>query len=218
MADVKFNVYYSSAPQGPWILSNQTPIDRIPEGNNWTVSGLVPNTTYYFLVVGGVVEDDEFIPLRSQAIGPNSIGAIGVGSQAVPTITARTFAPQKAGESMLGQTFTFGVVDEDPLSQQFNINALRTEDALGQQFGLGIFTDTELGQEFEINAIIGDASLSQQFRASVPFSEDFESDGPSAWNADAWYRSNSAPDDGVHTFSEAGFAGQKFAEDFQDGW
>jgi hypothetical protein len=105
MADVKFNVYYSTAPNGPWTLSNDTPIDRIPEGNSWTVSGLVPNATYYFLVVGGIIEDNEFIPLRSQAIGPNSIGAVGVGSQASATIAGRTFAPRRTDESSLGHTF-----------------------------------------------------------------------------------------------------------------
>lgn len=87
--DIKYNVYYSTFPKGPWTLANPTPLDHDPAGNEYTISGLKLGATYYFVVVGGYIEDEEFIPLVTQHIGPDGQGARGVASAPIAPLIIR---------------------------------------------------------------------------------------------------------------------------------
>jgi hypothetical protein len=106
MSSVKFNVYYSLTPNGPWVLSNPSPLDADDSGHNaYTVTGLKNNTKYYFSIIPGVVQSGVFYPLNSQPIGPSSNGAVGVGVNRGKTISVKSFAPKAITESSLGQQF-----------------------------------------------------------------------------------------------------------------
>ena len=71
---IKYNVYYSSSPEGPWTLANLTPITHSDSGNSYTITGLNSATRYYVTVLGGIEEDGEFIPLFQQPVGPYNYG------------------------------------------------------------------------------------------------------------------------------------------------
>lgn len=103
----KFNIYYSTSANGPWRLANEEPIDRLEDGNEFTITGLQENSQYFVTIVGGVVEDDEFLPYLDQELGPEASKAgdfIVVSSH--PRYKVRTFTPRRNGESSLEHTFT----------------------------------------------------------------------------------------------------------------
>lgn len=102
----KFNIYYSTSPNGPWTLANDTPIDREEGLQSYSIQNLVTNTNYYIAVVGGYVTDDQvFHPLLHQPIGPRQIGASGVEIARPPSILARTFSAVKNTNNSLGHEF-----------------------------------------------------------------------------------------------------------------
>lgn len=138
--DIKYNVYYSTQSTGPWILANDEPIDHCQEGNSYTVSGLSKGTTYYFIIVGGYVENDEFIPLVTQAIGPQSLSSKGLDAiQATSILAAREYLPSIVGiSSVLGHQFNASLAGSESLGMQFNINMITTT------------SPTALGHEFEV--------------------------------------------------------------------
>lgn len=72
--DIKFNIYYSSHPNGPWTLSNNTPIDIEDGVMSHFVDNLDPRTNYYIRIIGGYVSGSDFLPLQTQAIGPYNEG------------------------------------------------------------------------------------------------------------------------------------------------
>lgn len=103
----KFNVYYSTTPNGPWILANTTPIDRDPNGNEYTITGLRYGVVYYVTVIGGKLNNQgEFVPLVSQSIGPRQAGISGVNSDYKPSIYVRTWLPEITDEEALAHQFT----------------------------------------------------------------------------------------------------------------
>lgn len=104
--DTKFNIYYATTANGPWTLANSTPIDRVANGNQYTVTGLEYNTLYYVAIVGGYESGTEFIPLASQIIGPKTSGAGGVEVQSTPPLAIRTFTPQIQEDSYISHEFT----------------------------------------------------------------------------------------------------------------
>lgn len=104
--DIKYNVYYSTQAAGPWTLANNEPIDHSQEGNSYTVTGLSKGTTYYFVVVGGYIKDEEFIPLITQAVGPQSLPSDGLNViQSTSILVAREYIPIKVGWNLLGHVF-----------------------------------------------------------------------------------------------------------------
>lgn len=108
VGNTKFNIYYSPTPTGPWTLANPSPIDRDSVLNEYTVTGLNFSTQYYLTIVGGEVEDNEFLPHISQAIGPNNMGAGNVDIVTDEVFLTRTFLP--------------GVTDlSDPLGHTFEV-------------------------------------------------------------------------------------------------
>lgn len=105
--DIKYNVYYSLQELGPWTLANNEPLDHNDDGNAYTVSGLQNNTAYYFTVIGGTLDDDDnFVPLVTQFLGPTNQTAGTVNGIAVPTILAKTYGTDKQTTSSLGHEFT----------------------------------------------------------------------------------------------------------------
>lgn len=216
----KFNIYYATTPEGPWTLANEEPIDRDPDGNSFTISGLVSETQYYFQIVGGVVEDEEFVPLISQPIGPKREGAGDFNVFTPQLLSSKTFSPKIDDVDSLSHNFVLGIITVTGLQHQFDIPTITKNAPLQQEFQVAIKADSELSHSFDISGIEVYSSLSHQFSASVPFSEDFESDGPAGWHEDAWYRLDSEPDDGEHTYTQVTFTGtgQTDEEDFEDGW
>lgn len=94
MADIKYNIYYSTNLRGPWTLANDTPLDHSDSQNQYEITGLTSGVTYYIHIVGGVINsDDEFVPLISQPIRPNGQGAADVEAAEAPAIITRTFLP-----------------------------------------------------------------------------------------------------------------------------
>jgi hypothetical protein len=102
---IVYNVYYSTASEGPWTLSNETPIAHLDAGNTYSVSGLKIDVIYYFLIIGGYMNNGNFIPLISQAIGPDGTKASGIGPHAKPNIFCKTFGPKIPADSSLGHKF-----------------------------------------------------------------------------------------------------------------
>jgi len=81
VSSIKYNVYYSTQKDGPWVLGNPTPIDHSQEGNSYTLSSLQKGTTYYIRVVGGYLNtEDEFVPLITQPVGPQTLPAQGISA------------------------------------------------------------------------------------------------------------------------------------------
>lgn len=106
--DIKYNIYYSLSSEGPWTLSNNTPIDHSDDLMEYFIDNLTSNTAYYITIVGGYIENEEFIPLMSQPIGPVDIGATTIGSGVEYKIKALTYNPSKSDENNL--THKFGVI------------------------------------------------------------------------------------------------------------
>lgn len=126
--DIKFNVYYSTSREGPWILANTTPIDHIPEGNQYTVTGLKIDVTYYFLIVGGYIEDGVLVPLVSQHIGPDGAAAAAFGTITKPIAFSKPFAPHIEAETSLGHRFNIpGIYKTDGLGHRFAVTWKYTE-------------------------------------------------------------------------------------------
>jgi len=68
---IKYQVYYSSSPNGPWTLANNEPLieDRI-DSNTYTVTNLHEGTTYYFSVIAEREDDNGvYYPIAGQVIG-----------------------------------------------------------------------------------------------------------------------------------------------------
>ncbi len=102
----KFNIYYASTPDGPWTLSNPAPLDRVEGLQSYTITGLVTDTIYYVSIVGGVLDaNDNFVPLISQPIGPNPIGAADQSVRPVSPVGVKTFSPQIITNSNLGHQY-----------------------------------------------------------------------------------------------------------------
>jgi hypothetical protein len=73
---IVYNVYYTTTGDYPWTLANTSPIAYSPTGNSYTITGLTQNTLYSIAIVGGILDTgSNFIPLRTQAIGPYNRGA-----------------------------------------------------------------------------------------------------------------------------------------------
>jgi hypothetical protein len=109
MFEVKFNVYYSISENGPWILANSSPLDADTSGHNsYTVSGLDHGATYFLSIIGGMVEDNEFFPMITQHIGPNTTGLItDINALLKPALAKGiTFAPMVDTDDNLGHEFT----------------------------------------------------------------------------------------------------------------
>lgn len=105
--NTKFNVYYSTTPNGPWILANTTPIDRDPNGNEYTITGLRYGVVYYVTVIGGKLNNQgEFVPLVSQSIGPKQAGIGGVDSDYKQVISVRTWLPNITNEEIIAHEFS----------------------------------------------------------------------------------------------------------------
>lgn len=109
--DIKYNIYYSSYANGPWTLANDTPVDHVDEEMSFFIPDLDPNTRYYITVIGGYIENGEFIRLESQPIGPNNIGAnalltnVGGGVSAPPSVEIVTNSPKISTEGSLMHVF-----------------------------------------------------------------------------------------------------------------
>jgi hypothetical protein len=91
--DIRYNLYYATSANGPWTLANDTPLDHVSSGNEYTISGLGYRTSYYFQIIGGIIEDNEFVPLAHQHIGPQLDKAGGVELTTAPAYQAQTFTP-----------------------------------------------------------------------------------------------------------------------------
>lgn len=106
MEATKFNIYYSISIDGPWTLDNPEPLDHVPTGNAYLLTSLRPGIQYYIAIVGGILnDDDEFMPLISQAIGPNASGAGGVQEVRLSPILIQGFIPGTTTTSGLGHMF-----------------------------------------------------------------------------------------------------------------
>jgi hypothetical protein len=126
--DLRYNVYISTSQHGPWTLANTTPIVHDPNGNQHTINDLSPGVTYWFLVVGGYVDGNDFVPLISQAIGPDGAQAVGVSQGISGQIFGRVFAPKKPGSTLLGHRFGInGITIDSNLGHRFNVKLQFTE-------------------------------------------------------------------------------------------
>lgn len=106
MSTVKYNIYYSTSPTGPWILANSEPVEKLSQGNTYTINDLIPGTQYYFNVVGGIEVDGTFYELISQEIGPNEAKARTVDDAAVVPVSVRTLPISTHGGGGLSHQFT----------------------------------------------------------------------------------------------------------------
>lgn len=110
--DIKYNVYYSAYENGPWTLANDTPIDHSDSEMSCFIPNLDPNTKYYIVIMGGYIEDNEFIPLQPQPIGPNNIGANALtanassGSAVPASIEIVTNSPKQIANSDFTHIFS----------------------------------------------------------------------------------------------------------------
>lgn len=105
----KFNIYYATTANGPWILANSTPIDRATSGlTQYIISGLNRNTLYYIAIVGGTMDGSDFVPLVSQSIGPKPSGAGDVSVNKM-IFSAKTFMPNINTEDVLSHQFEIEV-------------------------------------------------------------------------------------------------------------
>ena len=67
---VRYNVYKSINPFGPWELVNDTPMIDVIQGNEYTIPDLVNGQVYYIMVVGGRLDNEtgEFLPVCGQPL------------------------------------------------------------------------------------------------------------------------------------------------------
>lgn len=106
MSNTKFNIYYATSPTGPWTLANTVPLDRVEGLQSYIITGLKTNALYYVSIVGGVLNaQNNFVPLISQPIGPNPIGAGNQSNCPVSPLGIKTFSPQITIESVLGHMY-----------------------------------------------------------------------------------------------------------------
>ena len=109
-SNIYYNVYYSTTPKGPWTLSNSSPMLH-SDVNTHTVTGLKLNVQYYFLIIGGILdENNSFVPLISQPINPEGSIALGVGTAKIPPVSVKTFAPTTNISSGIGHQFEIDVI------------------------------------------------------------------------------------------------------------
>ncbi len=102
--DIKYNVYYSTNPDGPWIKSNGAPLNDVPSGNSYTITGLTEGVLYYILVVGGRLnEQNIWVPLSGQSIGPLPNPAKDIANPNM--ISARTYSSKINISSNLNMSF-----------------------------------------------------------------------------------------------------------------
>lgn len=122
---VKYNVYFSTDPAGPWALANTTPIDHIDGGNQYTVTGLKKDVVYYFLIVGGYMEGEEFIPLVSQHIGPEGSKVSALGTNPLPHVYAKVFTPHIPADTALGQKYEIpNITRTSQLGYKFQVKSV----------------------------------------------------------------------------------------------
>ena len=89
--DIKYNVYYSTSPTGPWTLDNPVPLDNVQGGTGYTITGLKKGAIYYVSIVGGIMQDGEFVPLMSQPIRPGPMQASGIGEAPMNPIMVKEY-------------------------------------------------------------------------------------------------------------------------------
>lgn len=116
---IKYNVYYATTANGPWTLANDTPIDHDQNGMEYTISGLARGTKYYLRTIGGVVEDEEFIPYVSQPLGPNAEPAAGVEAPGVNYLVAKAHVVHMSGGTVSGVALL-----EETLGHEFDISSI----------------------------------------------------------------------------------------------
>lgn len=168
MADIKFNIYYSSKEKGPWTLANPIPLDNVPGAlQQYVVSGLTMDATYYFSIIGGVIEGGEFVPLISQPISNTPTGAGWINKVSSKIVAAQAFIPRMITTAMLSQEFTVMATDYSYFGQQLSITGISfTQDYLGQQFELDELASTSdnFRQQFNISGIdFTESGFRQQF-------------------------------------------------------
>jgi hypothetical protein len=150
MNNIKFNIYYSLSPDGPWTLDNDTPLDRVSTGNTYQISSLSAETLYYIRVVGGVIEDDEFVPLISQPITITKQNAGDVNNVIQGEASTRTFGPRFNDTSSLSHEFTIdGILEDSILAHQFTME-LSVDSILSHQFAVEIEADSLMGHQFTV--------------------------------------------------------------------
>jgi hypothetical protein len=108
--EVKYNIYYSTSPEGPWTLASEVPIDHNDLGNSFQITGLRNDTKYYVSIVGGRVVGSEFLPLVTQPIGPLPEKASGVGVVTMPPWGVKTFEPRVVGSASLKHSIAISIV------------------------------------------------------------------------------------------------------------
>jgi len=107
--DIKYNIYYALTSDGPWTLANDSPLDHVPSGNSYTVSGLSLNTDYYISIIGGIVnDDDDFVPYVPQFVGPLNQEVATIGSSVVPHFLVRTYGIYRTSNTGMMHMFTIG--------------------------------------------------------------------------------------------------------------
>lgn len=105
--DIKYNVYYATQSNGPWTLSNSTPLDHVSGGAEHTVTGLKYGSVYYISIVGGIIQDGEFVPLMTQHIRPGSHSASGISTAPMNPLKVRIFIPQIPEDASLSHQFQY---------------------------------------------------------------------------------------------------------------
>lgn len=105
---IYYNIYHAQSEQGPWTTANDDPVLHNNNGNHFTVSGLQLGVVYYIAILGGVLEDDEFLPYAAlQSIANQAKGAALIGAGINPQIKFKTFTPKvTALDQFLLLTFT----------------------------------------------------------------------------------------------------------------
>ena len=110
MALIKYNIYYSISPKGPWILANETPVEDLPSGNSFTISNLQQGTVYYVTVVAGIEKLGIWYPIAGQSIGTIPENSIGVSNTHIMAIKTFPESLNVAGETKLAITFTVNLI------------------------------------------------------------------------------------------------------------
>lgn len=173
---IKYNVYYAITAQGPWILANDTPLDRNPDGNEFTITGLEHGTLYYVSVVGGRVDENgTFIPLISQPMGPKTVGASDVSIAPVLPFASKTFLPEIQQLADLSHHFIFGVKARDAMEMEFEIDRINWTSFFGHEFLGSIKERSILGNTFNVPYIITNSEMENQFEIDeINWTSEFE--------------------------------------------